>query len=179
MAAATTDIVLYTPEEPQEAIPRYIDEEPESENFYGGRGRPKFLDDSDNVELFAVAVADGWTNKQLANHFHVGLRSCSTYRKDPRVKAAAFKYMQERTLLITRKTDSEIERRLEDAKEMDVIELLKIRKEFLGGAFRTQAEGGKADDRTVTEAMDELEGNPDLAAKLLDLLGGKAPKAAV
>lgn len=142
-----------------------------------GRGRPSLLDDPEMVDLFARAVAEGLTNKQLSETFHIGERTARDHKKDPRVKAAAFKYAQDRVLLITRKTDAEIERRLEKTADMDVIELLKVRKEFLGGAFRAQTEGGKADDRTITDAMDSLEGDPELAAKLLDLLGGRAPKA--
>lgn len=137
------------------------------------------MDDPEMIDLFARAVADGWTNDALSKYFNIGERTARDHKKDPRVKAAAYKYVQERVLLITRKTDREIEARLASAHELDTETLLKIRKEFLGGAFRSQAEGGKADDRTVNEAMDQLEGDPDLAAKLLDLLGGRAVKSPV
>lgn len=163
-----TDIVKY---EPQTTAMPHIKKEQKS-------GRLPFLDDPEMVELFARAVSDGWTNKLLCSTFHISERSCQGYKKDPRVKHAAVKYTQERILLITRKTDTEIERRLNNADELDVADLIKLRKEYLGGAFRVQAEG-RADDRTVNEAMNTLEGNPELAAELLKLLGGKAPKVAV
>lgn len=140
------------------------------------RGREAFLDDPEMVDLFARALSDGWTTAQLASSFNVSDRSVRTYKKDPRVKAASLKYTQDRILTITRKTDAEIERRLQSAGEIELVDLIRLRKEFLGGVFRTGAEGGKTDDRTITEAMDELEGNPDLAAELLKLLGGRAPK---
>ena len=68
------------------------------------------------------------------------------------------------------KTDHIIEGRLQNAAEMDTELLLKIRKEFLGGAFRALHEGGKADEGTVYEAMDEVQADPELLAGLRELL---------
>lgn len=168
-----TDLVPYdgpTTEDTQTAIPHIKGK--------AGGGRAHFLDNEEVVELFARAVADGWSTKRLCEAFNISDRTVRTHKKDPRVRHAALKYTQERVVLITSRTDREIERRLENADEIDTIDLIRLRKEFLGGAFRTGVEG-KADDRTVNAAMDELESDPELAAKLLDVLGGRAQKQGV
>jgi hypothetical protein len=48
--------------------------------------------------------------------------------------------------------------------------LLKIRKEYLGGVLRLQAEGGKPDAETINEAMNQLEDDPEFATELRELL---------
>lgn len=128
------------------------------------------LDDPDMLALFAQSVADGQSIKQLAELFHISERTVSTYKRDPRVKAVALKLIEDRVLRVTRKVDSEIEKRLADADEMDTVTLLKVRKEFLGGALRLQTTGGKADSKTINEAMDEIESNPEFASELDALL---------
>ena len=75
---------------------------------------------------------------------------------------------------IVGKTDHIIEGRLQNAAEMDTELLLRIRKEFLGGAFRALHEGGKADEDTIYEAMGEVEGDPDLVVGLKELLARRA-----
>lgn len=135
----------------------------------GTRSSP-ILDDPDKIVLFAQSVADGQSIKQLAELFHISERTVSTYKRDPRVKAIALKLTEDRVFRITRKVDSEIETRLADADEMDTDTLLKVRKEFLGGVLRLQTTGGKADAKTINEAMDEIENNPEFAAELESLL---------
>jgi hypothetical protein len=138
-----------------------------------GRGAPSpILDNPEKLELFARAVADGQSIKDLAALFNVTERSVSTYKKDARVKAIAFKLIEDRVFRVTRKVDAEIERRLQDAEELDTDILLKIRKEFLGGALRLQTEGGKADANTINETMDVMEDNPEFAVELDRLLAG-------
>jgi hypothetical protein len=86
------------------------------------------------------------------------------WRRDPRVKAHAQKLIEDRILQITRKVDSTIEARLENAANMTIKELLDIRKEFLGGALRQQTE--KADAETTREAIEAIEQNPGLVEEL-------------
>jgi hypothetical protein len=90
------------------------------------------------------------------------------WRRDPRVKTYALKLIEDRVLQVTRKVDGVIAERLEHASDMTITELLAIRKEFLGGALRSQTE--KADDETVNEAAAWLEANPERAAALETLL---------
>jgi hypothetical protein len=90
------------------------------------------------------------------------------WRRDPRVKAYALKIIEDRVLQVTRKVDGIIAARLEQAKDMTIMELLAVRKEFLGGALRSQME--KADEATVAEAQNWLESNPEAADQLEALL---------
>lgn len=138
-----------------------------------GRGRPSKLDEPEYVELFAQAVAEGFTAAELASIFMIGARTVRTHRNDPRVRAAALKFIEERVLRITRKVDSQIEQRLQNVAELDTVTLLKIRKEFLGGVFRSQTQGGKDDPDTINAAQAQLEDDPELAAKLMDLIQSK------
>lgn len=93
------------------------------------------------------------------------------WRRDPRVKAYALKIIEDRVLQVTRKVDGVIAERLEHASDMTIVELLAVRKEFLGGALRMQTE--KADDSTINEAASFLEKNPDAAEELDRMLSGE------
>ena len=81
------------------------------------------------------------------------------------MKRYIFKIMEDRVIAITRRIDSKIEAILQH-QDLDVRDLLAIRKEFLGGALRAQAE--KADEQTIGEAQDWADENPDLLQELLD-----------
>lgn len=135
-----------------------------------GRGSPSALDDPEFVELFAKAVSEGLTITQLAELFSVARSTINLWKKDLRVKAAAMKIVEERVLSISRRVDREIEARLQEPKDITIDELLKIRKEFLGGALRLQTQGSKNDDRTVHESQTLLEENPEFATELQELL---------
>lgn len=139
-------------------------------------GRPTPLNDPEFVDKYALALAEGLTNDQLAETFNIGLTSVKTYKRDARVKSALGKYIEDRILRISRKVDATVEAHLEMIRSdatlttKDKVELLlKIRREFLGGAFRMQAEGGKLDAQQVNAAMDQLESDPSFAAELRDL----------
>lgn len=134
------------------------------------RGRPSFFDDAERVELFAEALAAGLKLKEIAAMFGVSEWSCTQYKKDPRMKAAVFRRIEERVHRVTRVVDAKIEERLEEADDLDTDTLLKIRKEFLGGALRLQTQGNQADANTINNAMDEIESNPQFAAELQQLL---------
>lgn len=137
-----------------------------------GRGRPSLLDDPEQQLKVAEAFTSGMTMEDIAAEFDVALSTARRWRRDPRIKAHCLKMTEDRILVITRKIDSQIESRLRDAGQMTVKELLEIRKEFLGGAFRAATEG--ADDETVTQAMALLEKNPQLAQQMVALLSGQA-----
>lgn len=141
----------------------------------GGRSSP-VLDDPERFELFVEALCSGATAVELAKIFDVHENTIRNYKRDPRVRAASLKHIEDRVLRITRKTDSIIEQRLQDADELDTDTLLKIRKEFLGGAFRMQTQGGKTDAKTINDAMDEIEENPEFAKELQELLARQPAK---
>lgn len=134
------------------------------------RGRPSFFDNQEKVDLFAQGLADGTKLKELAGMFGVSNWSAVQYKKDPRMKAAVLRKIEERVHRVTRVVDAKIEERLEEADDLDTDTLLKIRKEFLGGALRLQTQGNKADANTINDAMDEIESNPEFAAELQQLL---------
>lgn len=133
-------------------------------------GRPNPLAEPQFAKAVAEAFVSGASRQDMCDLFNVKDKDTITrWRRDPRVKAVALKLVEDRVLQITRRVDAAIEGRLEYAEKMSVRELLDIRKEFLGGALRTQTE--KADEATVTQAMEAMESNPDLAdeiAKLVD-----------
>jgi hypothetical protein len=139
--------------------------------------RPNPLADPDFAQQVAEAFAAGCSREDMCEMFGVSQPDTITrWRRDPRVKARAFKIIEDRVLQVTRKVDGVIAGRLEDADHMTIRELLDIRKEFLGGALRAQTE--KADDETVNEAADFLEKNPEAADALEELLRtGKVPGA--
>lgn len=135
-----------------------------------GTGRPSRLDDPEYVEQFGKAVAMGLDTKELSLVFNVPERTVRQHKRDPRVVAVAKKFVEERVLGVVRKTDSEIETRLRQAKNMTTKELLEIRKEFLGGVFRQETEGGREDPDTITSAQSAIEANPELGVKLAEFI---------
>ena len=135
-----------------------------------GGGRPHGLNDPERVKLAAAMFVEGATRADMAGELGVSEWTITQWRKDPRVRAQVTKLVEDRVMRIIGKTDHIIEGRLQNAAEMDTELLLKIRKEFLGGAFRALHEGGKADEGTVYEAMDEVQADPELLAGLRELL---------
>jgi hypothetical protein len=92
------------------------------------------------------------------------------WRRDPRVKALVSKMNEDRVLQISRKVDSVIEARLGRADDLDTETLIKIRKEYGGGAVaRTEM-----DDTTIAEAMSRLEDDPAFADDLAKFIEQRA-----
>jgi transposase-like protein len=137
-------------------------------------GRPNPLADPDFAQSVAEAFVAGQTRRQMCDLFGVSDPDTITrWRRDARVKAIAFKLIEDRVLQVTRRVDAVIAERLENASEMTTKELLEVRKEYLGGKLREQHE--KADDETVHEAQDWLSSNPEEAAELERILAGEKP----
>ena len=131
----------------------------------GTGGRPNPLNDPDFAKQVAQAFVDGNSRPAMCEMFGVKDPDTITrWRRDPRVRAYALKLIEDRVLQVTRKVDGVIAARLENAENMTIVELLAIRKEFLGGALRGQTE--KADEQTVNEAYEWLEKNPEKAEEL-------------
>jgi transposase-like protein len=137
--------------------------------------RPNPLNDPAYAKQVAEAFVAGLSRPEMCEMFGVKDPDTITrWRRDPRVKAHAWKLVEDRILRVTRRVDASIEARLENAENMTVKELLDIRKEFLGGALRSQTE--KADEATVNEAMEAIEDNPDIVVELEALLAkGQKP----
>lgn len=134
--------------------------------------RPTPLADPEFAKQVAEAFAAGQSRKQMCALFEVKDPDTITrWRRDPRVKAYALKIIEDRVLQVTRRVDGVISERLEHADTMTIVELLAIRKEFLGGALRMQTE--KADDGTINEAASFLEKNPNAAEELDRMLSGE------
>lgn len=133
-------------------------------------GRPGGLNDPEIVKLAAAMYVEGVSREDMAKQLGISKWTVSQWRKDPRVRAQVTKLVEDRVMRIVGKTDHIIEGRLQNAQEMDTELLLRIRKEFLGGAFRALHEGGKADEDTIYEALGEVEADPDLVAGLHALL---------
>jgi predicted transcriptional regulator len=136
----------------------------------GTQGRPHGLNDPERVKLAAAMFVEGSTRADMAAELGVSEWTITQWRKDPRVRAQVTRLVEDRVQRIVGKTDHIIEGRLQNAEEMETELLLRIRKEFLGGAFRALHEGGQVDADTVHEAMDEVEADPELLAGLRELL---------
>lgn len=138
----------------------------------GAGGRPNPLADPEFAKAVAQAFVDGNTRPQMCEMFGVSSQDTITrWRRDARVKAHALKLIEDRVLMVTRRVDGAIAQRLESCGDLTVKELLAIRKEFLGGALRSQTE--RADEETINEAQSWLEENPERAEELSRLLSGE------
>lgn len=142
-------------------------------------GRPSGLSDPERVKLAAALYVEGATREDMARELGVSPWTITQWRKDPRVRAQVSKLVEDRVMRIVGKTDHIIEGRLQDAGKMDTELLLRIRKEFLGGAFRALHEGGKVDEATTYEAMEAVEGDPELLDGLRKLLEARAEAKAL
>lgn len=142
-------------------------------------GRPHGLSDPERVKLAAAMFVEGATRADMATELGVSEWTITQWRKDPRIRAQVTKLVEDRVLRITGKTDHIIEARLQDAENMETDLLLRIRKEYLGGAFRALHEGGKADEATTYEAMDEVQSDPELLDGLRELLARRSEAQAL
>ncbi len=140
--------------------------------------RPNPLANPEFAKSVAEGFVDGLSRKEMCDLFGVkDLATITRWRRDPRVKAIALRLIEDRVLQVTRKVDAVIAQRLEQAENMTTKELLEVRKEFLGGALRSQHE--KADDETINETMTWLDENPEAAEMLAKIMAGDAPNPAV
>lgn len=137
-------------------------------------GRPHGLKDPERVKLAAAMYMEGATREKMAKELGVSPWTITQWRKDPRVRAQVAKLVEDRVMRIVGRTDHIIEGRLQDAENMDTDLLLRIRKEFLGGAFRALHEGGKVDEATIYEAMGEVEADPELLSGLRELIARRS-----
>lgn len=128
------------------------------------------LSDPNFAKAVAEAYIDGCTRQEMADLFGVSKDTITAWTRDTRVQAFSARMVQDRVTRITRKIDSVIEGRLQEAKDLDTETLLKIRKEYLDRSLKVDLKGGKDDPNTIEGAADLLESNPDFAAGLIALL---------
>ena len=133
-------------------------------------GRPSGLNDPERVKLAAAMFMEGMRRSEMAEQLGVSEWTITQWRKDPRVRAQVTKLVEDRVMRIVGRTDHIIDGRLQNAEDMDTELILKIRKEFLGGAFRALHEGGNVDEATIYEAQDAVQADPELLAGLRELL---------
>lgn len=136
-------------------------------------GRPSRLADPEFVEHLAICVANGMTREAICEEIGAkDVGSITRWKRDPRVKAAVQKVIKDRITLITSRTDAAILKKLDDADNLTVKEIVLIRQQFLGGKMRETIED--VDEETVNDLQDWLSKNPDDAAALDELLSGQS-----
>lgn len=132
--------------------------------------RTSKISDPNVAKAVAIAYIEGMSRQEMADEFGVkDLDTITAWCRDPRVKAHAAKFAQERVLRITRKVDSEMERRMQDLKDMDVEQILKIRKEYLDRALKVDVGGGITSD-TTNDTIEAIENDPELLKGLMEIL---------
>lgn len=134
------------------------------------KGRPSYLNDPDVFPIICMLFASGLGRERMQEELKdlgYEVRDPATitrWRRDPRVKAAVGKLIEDRAIQVSRKIDAIIEGRLSNAAEhMSMKDLIMIRKEFGGSTLGRKEISG---DEFTVEAMKEIENDPDLADKL-------------
>lgn len=139
----------------------YLDKFPELRDFVA----LKYIEGYSNQ-----AIADAVNNEWEALNVHKD--TIITWRKDDEVDAKVHRLNRERVARILRRTDTELERRLEKmAQNMDTDELIKLRKEFRP---ERDAHTDEKVDRAglIQELFGAAQEDPELAQKIADASKG-------
>lgn len=131
--------------------------------------RPSKLNNPEFVKLFAADYVEGMSTRQLMDKYEVHRDTIYAWSRDPRVRAQASKLAEDRIHRVTRRVDRELERRLEDSDELDIKELLAIRKEFLGNSFKF-AEDKELSAEQINDTLTSLENDEDFDAQVAEFL---------
>lgn len=135
-------------------------------------GRISRLDDSDFAKSVAELYVRGVSHPEMAEELGCSKDTIRVWIKDPRVQAHARRISIERVNRITRKIDGEMEARVELAGDLDIKDLLSIRKEYLDRPLKIGA-GEESDlgkvNNELAEAMDD---DPAFAQRLFDMAKG-------
>lgn len=137
----------------------------------GGTTGPR-LSDPSVLKMAAEMFARGCSRADMSETIGVTKATITNWRRDPRMKDAVGKIIEDRVLRVTSKLDAILEDRLQRSDDLPVETLLKMRKEFLGGAYRAATQGGTHDEKMINAVSAELEADPELAAKLMKMLEG-------
>lgn len=131
-------------------------------------GRPSPMHEEANRERVAVMYAAGATRAEIAEEFGgVDKSTVSAWLHREDVKALVDRKIRERTNRILRQTDSRIESALQDAENMSLEELLKVRKEFLPD--RKEIKLTVNEDEALAELWKAAAEDPEAAQRILGL----------
>lgn len=133
-------------------------------------GRISRLSDPGFAKAVAEAYTDGLKRAEMAELFGCHEDTMSDWVRDPRVQAHAMRLVQERVGRITRKLDSEIDRRILDVDDEDKYPMeliLKMRKELLDRAIRFDFGNGKNEAQLTSDAISAAEEDPDFAREMI------------
>lgn len=93
--------------------------------------RSSVLDEAENLHIFAEMYAAGESRPDLAAFFGVHPDSITRWSKRADVQALVAEFNRQRSNRILRRIDSLIEKRIENADNLDLKDLLAIRKEMV------------------------------------------------
>lgn len=135
-------------------------------------GRRSRLESTEFCETVAEAYVSGLNYTQMSEVLECSKGQLRVWVQDPRVQAFIVKMSRDRVARITRKIDSEIDRRLIHVSDWKTDDIIKVRKEYLDRA-RTADTGDTGSDNasTINELSEAMDANPDLAAALRQLVG--------
>ncbi len=134
-----------------------------------GAGRISRLSDAAFAKQVAQAYADGTGRQEMADMFGCHEDTITSWVRDPRVQAHAQRFMQERVNRISRRLDTQIERRLEEIDDEDKFPMeliLKMRKELLDRALKPEFGQSKNEAQLTSDAISQAEEDPEFARQL-------------
>lgn len=131
------------------------------------------LANPDFAKAVGEAYADGCSRTEMSEMFGAHVDTITDWVRDARVQGHAARFAQERVNQITRITDREILKRLEDPEEMETELVLKIRKEFLERALKLELGKGAENADTINQIVTNIEDDPELARQLQEWASGK------
>lgn len=134
------------------------------------------LADPEFCRQVAEAYVLGLTRAQMAAQFDVHPDTITIWKRDMRVRTIAKQMHEERILEMTRKVDAEMQSRLNSQRirEMDDETLIKFRKELVGDKKTIELSGALDTGAAKGDLWKQLDGDPELAAKLGALLSGES-----
>lgn len=142
-------------------------------------GRTNRLDDPEFAQAVADAYVSGASNAAIAETLNCHKDTIRWWVRDPRVRARVRTGLRERAERISRKIDGEIERRLADLSDMEIQDILKVRKEFLDRPLKQLEDGGASEAGATNELAEAMDADPELASELMTLLNRAKPKPAL
>lgn len=135
------------------------------------QGQKSRLSDPEVAKAVAEAYINGVSRTEMAEIFGVHKDTITIWTRDPRVLAHGGRFAQERVARISRLIDKEVEERLEDIDELDIEQLLKIRKEYIERVVKFENTSAETTS-TVNDTVKAIEENPEIAEALLKMVNG-------
>lgn len=139
-----------------------------------GAGRTSKIANPEFARSVAEAYATGMSRDEMADLFGCHVDTITNWVNNPIVQAHVSKFITERTQRISRKLDSEIDRRLidlDDENKYPMELVLKMRRELLERVSKFDHGNSKNEAQNLSDAITSLEENPELAKALQDWAG--------